>query len=119
MGLSSAQPTTMALGLAHQEVPSQSKDPVLFTKPEMEEVDYESLPTDRLSAHLLAGGAAGMMEHCFMYPVDCVKVRGKLSHATTVGQNHKPQHYTLADQVIQNKSHLMWFFVGLWILILL
>ena len=42
---------------------------------EMDEVDYESLPTDKLSAHLLAGGAAGMMEHCAMYPVDCVKVR--------------------------------------------
>lgn len=41
---------------------------------EMDEVDYESLPTDKLSAHLLAGGAAGMMEHCAMYPVDCVKV---------------------------------------------
>ena len=41
---------------------------------EMEEVDYESLPTERLSAHLVAGAAAGMMEHCAMYPVDCVKV---------------------------------------------
>ncbi len=41
---------------------------------EMEEIDYEGLQTDRLSAHLLAGGAAGMMEHCCMYPVDCVKV---------------------------------------------
>ena len=40
----------------------------------MEEVDYESLPTERLSAHLCAGAAAGMMEHCAMYPVDCVKV---------------------------------------------
>lgn len=40
----------------------------------MEEVDYESLPTDKLLPHLLAGGAAGVMEHCTMYPVDCVKV---------------------------------------------
>ena len=40
----------------------------------MDEVDYESLPTDRLSVHLVAGGAAGVMEHCVMYPVDCVKV---------------------------------------------
>ena len=44
------------------------------TPQDMTEVDYESLPTDRLSAHLLAGGAAGIMEHCVMYPVDCVKV---------------------------------------------
>ena len=42
---------------------------------EMGEIDYESLPTDKLSAHLLAGGAAGVMEHCVMYPVDCIKVR--------------------------------------------
>lgn len=41
---------------------------------EMGELDYESLPTDRLSAHLVAGSAAGIMEHCMMYPVDCVKV---------------------------------------------
>ena len=41
----------------------------------MGEVDYESLPTDKLWAHLLAGGAAGVTEHCVMYPVDCVKVR--------------------------------------------
>ena len=40
----------------------------------MEEVDYESLPTEKLSTHLCAGAAAGMMEHCAMYPVDCVKV---------------------------------------------
>ena len=40
----------------------------------MEEIDYESLPTENLSTHLCAGAAAGMMEHCFMYPVDCVKV---------------------------------------------
>ena len=39
------------------------------------EIDYESLPTDRLSTHMMAGAAAGMMEHCVMYPVDCVKVR--------------------------------------------
>jgi hypothetical protein len=42
---------------------------------EMGEAEYESLPTDNLWQHLLAGGMAGMMEHCFMYPVDCVKTR--------------------------------------------
>lgn len=52
------------LGFSHTE-PSSN----------MEEVDYESLPTDKLLPHLLAGGAAGVMEHCTMYPVDCVKVR--------------------------------------------
>ena len=56
-----------SIGHSHELLPS-----------EMEEVDYESLPTERLSAHLLAGAAAGMMEHCAMYPVDCVKVRPPL-----------------------------------------
>ena len=40
----------------------------------MGEIDYESLPTNNLWQHLLAGAMAGMMEHCCMYPVDCVKV---------------------------------------------
>lgn len=48
--------------------------PFLFRPSDMSEFDYESLPTDKLWAHLLAGGAAGIMEHCVMYPVDCVKV---------------------------------------------
>lgn len=51
------------LGSSHSEQPKN-----------MEEVDYESLPTDKLLPHLMAGGAAGVMEHCTMYPVDCVKV---------------------------------------------
>lgn len=45
----------------------------------MDEVDYESLPTEKLSTHLCAGAAAGVMEHCFMYPVDCVKVSANSS----------------------------------------
>ena len=40
-----------------------------------DEGDYESLsPTCGMSTHMLAGAAAGIMEHCVMYPVDCVKV---------------------------------------------
>ncbi|XP_059586281.1 mitoferrin-2 isoform X2 [Alligator mississippiensis] len=38
--------------------------------------DYEALPQGAtVSAHLLAGAVAGVMEHCVMYPVDCVKTR--------------------------------------------
>ncbi len=48
--------------------------PPVESPPGMEEIDYESLPTEKLSTHLCAGAAAGMMEHCSMYPVDCVKV---------------------------------------------
>lgn len=58
----------------------------------MDEVDYESLPTDRLSAHLVAGAAAGVMEHCVMYPVDCVKV----SVSVSVAGSCWPEGYLLA-----------------------
>ena len=41
----------------------------------MEEDDYESLPpSSTMTTHMVAGAAAGVMEHCIMYPVDCVKV---------------------------------------------
>lgn len=40
-----------------------------------DEEDYESLPaTTTLTTHLMAGAAAGVMEHAIMYPVDSVKV---------------------------------------------
>ncbi|CAF0790018.1 unnamed protein product [Brachionus calyciflorus] len=42
----------------------------------MEEDDYESLPPNASSLdHMLAGAAAGVMEHCIIYPVDVVKTR--------------------------------------------
>lgn len=38
--------------------------------------DYEALPSSsRVSAHMIAGAAAGIMEHSIMYPVDVVKTR--------------------------------------------
>jgi len=40
----------------------------------MGEAEYESLPTNKLSIHMMAGAGAGMAEHCVVYPVDCVKV---------------------------------------------
>lgn len=40
----------------------------------MGEAEYESLPTNNLRIHMLAGAAAGVVEHCTVYPVDCVKV---------------------------------------------
>ena len=40
----------------------------------MGEAEYESLPTNNLRTHMLAGAAAGVVEHCTVYPVDCVKV---------------------------------------------
>ncbi len=44
----------------------------------MADEDYEGLPeSSAISAHMFAGAAAGITEHCVMYPVDCVKVRLK------------------------------------------
>uniref|UniRef100_A0A3Q3EVM2 Solute carrier family 25 member 28 n=1 Tax=Kryptolebias marmoratus TaxID=37003 RepID=A0A3Q3EVM2_KRYMA len=40
------------------------------------EIDYEGLPQGAAtSTHMLAGAVAGIMEHCLMYPIDCVKTR--------------------------------------------
>jgi solute carrier family 25 iron transporter 28/37 len=40
------------------------------------EQEYEALPeSSTMGTHMLAGAAAGIMEHCIMYPVDCVKTR--------------------------------------------
>ncbi|XP_056136366.1 mitoferrin-2-like [Lampris incognitus] len=40
------------------------------------EVEYEGLPQgEATSTHMLAGAVAGIMEHCLMYPIDCVKTR--------------------------------------------
>ena len=75
----------MALSMAHDLKLHTATEPLTvkeseplslpYSSEDMEEVEYESLPTDNLTAHLLAGGVAGMMEHCAMYPVDCIKVR--------------------------------------------
>ncbi|CAK8675608.1 unnamed protein product [Clavelina lepadiformis] len=38
--------------------------------------DYEALPTEwPASVHMMAGAAAGVMEHATMYPIDCVKTQ--------------------------------------------
>ncbi|XP_042341712.1 mitoferrin-2-like [Plectropomus leopardus] len=45
------------------------------------EIDYEGLPQGAAtSTHMLAGAVAGIMEHCLMYPVDCVKTRMQSLH---------------------------------------
>ena len=42
----------------------------------MDEDEYESLPPNASSTdHMIAGAAAGIMEHCIIYPVDVVKTR--------------------------------------------
>ncbi|XP_034043903.1 mitoferrin-2-like [Thalassophryne amazonica] len=45
------------------------------------EPDYEGLPQGAASGtHMLAGAVAGIMEHCLMYPIDCVKTRMQSLH---------------------------------------
>ncbi|KAJ2360245.1 Fe(2+) transporter, partial [Coemansia sp. RSA 2610] len=47
--------------------------------------DYEELPaTTTLGMHLVAGAAAGIMEHSVMYPVDIVKTRMQVVGSTTM-----------------------------------
>ncbi|KFD55594.1 hypothetical protein M514_03646 [Trichuris suis] len=36
---------------------------------------YEHLPTHKVHVHLMAGAAAGTMEHCLFFPLDSVKTR--------------------------------------------
>uniref|UniRef100_A0A3B1J760 Solute carrier family 25 member 28 n=1 Tax=Astyanax mexicanus TaxID=7994 RepID=A0A3B1J760_ASTMX len=43
---------------------------------ETAEPDYEELPQGAsTSTYMLAGAVAGIMEHCLMFPIDCVKTR--------------------------------------------
>uniref|UniRef100_A0A1A8PSX8 Solute carrier family 25 (Mitochondrial iron transporter), member 28 n=1 Tax=Nothobranchius rachovii TaxID=451742 RepID=A0A1A8PSX8_9TELE len=50
-----------------------ASEPLTSVEPEM---DYEGLPQGATSStHMLAGAVAGVMEHCLMYPIDCVKTR--------------------------------------------
>ncbi|XP_072319223.1 mitoferrin-2-like [Eucyclogobius newberryi] len=45
------------------------------------DMDYEGLPQGvATSTHMLAGAVAGIMEHCLMYPIDCVKTRMQSLH---------------------------------------
>ena len=41
----------------------------------MDSDEYEALPDEwPVSVHMMAGAAAGIMEHAAIYPIDCVKV---------------------------------------------
>ncbi|XP_053548516.1 mitoferrin-2 [Bombina bombina] len=44
--------------------------------PKDKDPEYETLPEgSTVTTHMLAGAVAGIMEHCLMYPIDCVKTR--------------------------------------------
>lgn len=48
---------------------------IFFNLP-LDDNPYESLPSNvRAATHMMAGAAAGLLEHTIMYPIDCVKTR--------------------------------------------
>uniref|UniRef100_UPI0037E81387 mitoferrin-2-like n=1 Tax=Semicossyphus pulcher TaxID=241346 RepID=UPI0037E81387 len=60
--------------VSHRSIP----EPSTSVEPE---IDYEGLPQGvATSTHMLAGAVAGIMEHCLMYPIDCVKTRMQSLH---------------------------------------
>ena len=57
--------------------------------------EYESLPTNNVKTHMLAGAAAGVMEHCIMYPLDSVKVIYAIYHWAMFKQKFYLAHCSL------------------------
>ncbi|CAG0890282.1 unnamed protein product [Darwinula stevensoni] len=60
--------------------------------------DYESLPTNSMTAYMVAGSCAGIMEHCIMYPVDSVKTRMQ-SLCPVTGARHIGIYGTISSMV--------------------
>ncbi|KAM8772790.1 mitoferrin-2-like isoform 1-T1 [Acanthopagrus schlegelii] len=61
--------------------PMLHRAPPETSTPAEPEIDYEGLPQGvATSTHMLAGSVAGIMEHCLMYPIDCVKTRMQSLH---------------------------------------
>lgn len=48
--------------------------------------DYEHLPTPSAATNMMAGAAAGVLEHCVMYPMDSIKTRMQSLLPTFSGQ---------------------------------
>jgi len=72
--------------------------------------EYESIPTSSVTAHLLAGAFAGIMEHCVMYPMDSVKVRNKRACTLPVPRptSLRPPISTVKQETVE-KSSIDWF----------
>ena len=52
--------------------PDEINADMLAAEPEISTAN--TTETVKLETYIMAGAAAGIMEHCLMYPVDCVKV---------------------------------------------
>ena len=60
----------------------------------MDDYDYEGMPeTSTATTHMVAGAAAGIMEHSVMYPIDCIKVNKAMSSRELI-----PRIYVLLNQ---------------------
>ena len=55
----------------------------------MGEEEYETLPTSSASTHMMAGAAAGVLEHSVVYPVDSVKVRNCQLSSVVATQSYR------------------------------
>ncbi|XP_037104427.1 mitoferrin-2-like [Syngnathus acus] len=63
------------VGVVPARVPGELDFSPVFYSTEVD-VDYEGLPQGATTGtHMLAGSVAGILEHCLMYPIDCVKTR--------------------------------------------
>lgn len=56
-------------------VNSSSPTPSLTYLQRADDNPYEALPSSAKNVtHMMAGAAAGILEHTVMYPIDCIKV---------------------------------------------
>lgn len=66
--------------------------------------DYEQIPATSTATNMIAGGAAGILEHCVMYPMDSIKV------STHITSNIK--HFELIQSIF-DIFKFKWFFPSL------
>ncbi|KAI1278020.1 Mitoferrin-1 [Halotydeus destructor] len=65
---------------------------------------YESLPSNvGVQTHMLAGAAAGIMEHCVMYPMDVVKTRMQ-----SLNPNPKAAYRSVSEAFTKMIKHEGW-----------
>lgn len=47
---------------------------ILDISDQNEDIDYEHISSTSNQVNMIAGAAAGMAEHCLVYPLDLIKV---------------------------------------------
>jgi hypothetical protein len=69
------QMTSSSHAASDKPPPHIASAAVLPSPHDMDELDYEALPTTSVKVQLLAGAIAGIAEHTIIYPIDAIKVR--------------------------------------------